>query len=224
MEAPSRGDPQTLSDSKVALYRAVGEADPAHYVRGQYDGYRDIDGVKPDSTTETYAAMRLEIDNWRWTGVPFFIRTGKLLPITQTELRLVFHTPPRMGFHRHGSRAPEADQLVIKLDPTTGVRLLFEAQRGDDVADPEQVHMDLEFADQGGEAATPYEVLLHAAMLGDSTRFKRQDSVEETWRIMDPLVTSPPPVHSYEPGSWGPQAADSVVAGHGRWHEPWVAS
>jgi glucose-6-phosphate 1-dehydrogenase len=156
--------------------------------------------------------------------VPFFIRTGKLLPITQTELRLVFHTPPRMGFHRHGSRAPEADQLVIKLDPTTGVRLLFEAQRGDDAADPEQVHMDLEFADQGGEAATPYEVLLHAAMLGDSTRFKRQDSVEETWRIMEPLVASPPPVHPYEPGSWGPSAADSVVAGHGRWHEPWVAS
>ena len=200
------------------------DADPAHYVRGQHDGYRDVDGVKPDSTTETYAAMRLEIDNWRWTGVPFFIRTGKLLPITQTELRLVFHTPPRLGFHRHASHAPEADQLVIKLDPTTGVRLLFEAQRGDDAAEPEQVHMDLEFADQGGEAATPYEVLLHAAMLGDSTRFKRQDSVEETWRIMEPLVANPPPVHPYEPGSWGPQAADSVVAGHGRWHDPWVAS
>ena len=84
--------------------------------------------------------------------------------------------------------------------------------------------MDLEFADQGGEAATPYEVLLHAAMLGDSTRFKRQDSVEETWRIMEPLVAPPPPVHPYEPGSWGPEAADSVVAGHGRWHDPWVAS
>jgi glucose-6-phosphate 1-dehydrogenase len=84
--------------------------------------------------------------------------------------------------------------------------------------------MDLEFADQGGEAATPYEVLLHAAMLGDSTRFKRQDSVEETWRIMEPLVADPPPVHPYEPGSWGPPAADSVVAGHGRWHDPWVAS
>ena len=224
IEPPAGRDPAALKDALHSLFHAMPAADPAHYVRGQYDGYRDIDGVKPDSTTETYAAMRLEIDNWRWTGVPFFIRTGKLLPITQTELRLVFHTPPRMGFHRHGSRAPEADQLVIKLDPTTGVRLLFEAQRGDDVADPEQVHMDLEFADQGGEAATPYEVLLHAAMLGDSTRFKRQDSVEETWRIMDPLVTSPPPVHSYEPGSWGPQAADSVVAGHGRWHEPWVAS
>jgi glucose-6-phosphate 1-dehydrogenase len=224
IEPPAGRDPAALKDALHSLFHAMPAADPAHYVRGQYDGYRDIDGVEPASTTETYAAMRLEIDNWRWTGVPFFIRTGKLLPITQTELRLVFHTPPRMGFHRHGSRAPEADQLVIKLDPTTGVRLLFEAQRGDDAADPEQVHMDLEFADQGGEAATPYEVLLHAAMLGDSTRFKRQDSVEETWRIMEPLVASPPPVHPYEPGSWGPSAADSVVAGHGRWHEPWVAS
>jgi glucose-6-phosphate 1-dehydrogenase len=224
IEPPAGRDPAALKDALHSLFHAMPAADPAHYVRGQYDGYRDIDGVEPDSTTETYAAMRLDIDNWRWTGVPFFIRTGKLLPITQTELRLVFHTPPRMGFHRHGSRAPEADQLVIKLDPTTGVRLLFEAQRGDDAADPEQVHMDLEFADQGGEAATPYEVLLHAAMLGDSTRFKRQDSVEETWRIMEPLVASPPPVHPYEPGSWGPAAADAVLASHGRWHEPWVAS
>jgi glucose-6-phosphate 1-dehydrogenase len=223
IEPPAGRDPGALKDALHSLFHAMPDADPGHYVRGQYDGYRDIDGVKPDSTTETYAALRLEIDNWRWTGVPFFIRTGKLLPITQTELRLVFHTPPRMGFQRRGSRAPEADQLIVKLDPTTGVRLLFEAQRGD-ASDPEQVHMDLEFADQGGEAATPYEVLLHAAMLGDSTRFKRQDSVEETWRIMEPLVAGPPPVHPYEPGSWGPQAADSVVAGHGRWHDPWVAS
>jgi glucose-6-phosphate 1-dehydrogenase len=223
IEPPAGRDPAALKDALHSLFHAMPDADPGHYVRGQYDGYRDIDGVKPDSTTETYAALRLEIDNWRWTGVPFFIRTGKLLPITQTELRLVFHTPPRMGFQRRGSRAPEADQLIVKLDPTTGVRLLFEAQRGD-ASDPEQVHMDLEFADQGGEAATPYEVLLHAAMLGDSTRFKRQDSVEETWRIMEPLVAGPPPVHPYEPGSWGPQAADSVVAGHGRWHDPWVAS
>ena len=98
MEAPARGDPQTIKDAQVALFRAVKEADPAHYVRGQYDGYRSIDGVDPDSTTETYAALRLEIENWRWAGVPFFIRTGKRLPVTQTELRLVFKHPPRLGF------------------------------------------------------------------------------------------------------------------------------
>ena len=122
MEAPARGDPQTIKDAQVSLFRAVKEADPAHYVRGQYDGYRSIDGVAPDSTTETYAALRLEIENWRWAGVPFFIRTGKRLPVTQTELRLVFKHPPRLGLP--GVRADvEPNQLVVKLDPSTGVRL-----------------------------------------------------------------------------------------------------
>src|SRR6266849_1308271 len=97
-EAPSRGDPETIKDAQVALFRPVADADPAHYVRGQYDGYPGIDGVAPDSTTETYAALRLEIENWRWSGVPFFIRTGKRLPVTQTELRLVFRHPPKLGF------------------------------------------------------------------------------------------------------------------------------
>ena len=131
MEPPSGGDPQTIKDSQVALFRAVVEADPAHYVRGQYEGYRDIDGVAADSTTETYAALRLDIDNWRWSGVPFFIRTGKKLPVTQTELRLVFKQPPRLGFDFGSDRRPEPNQLVIKLDPSTGVRLKVEALRAD---------------------------------------------------------------------------------------------
>jgi glucose-6-phosphate 1-dehydrogenase len=197
------------------------EADPAHYVRGQYEGYRTIDGVAEESTTETYAALRLEIDNWRWSGVPFFIRTGKDLPITQTELRLVFKHPPRLGFLGTEGHRPEPDQLVVKLDPTTGIQLLVDAQRGE-ATKPEQVHLDLEFAQQGGEGPTPYEVLLHAAMIGDSKRFKRQDSVEETWRVLQPLLDSPPPVHPYARGSWGPEAADRLLAGHGRWHRPWV--
>ncbi len=127
MEAPAAGDAATLKDAKFSLFRSTATADPAHYVRGQYDGYLDIDGVAAGSTTETYAALRLEIDNWRWSGVPWFIRTGKHLPITQTELRAVFRHPPRLGFMegdgagaRH--RRPEPDQLVIRLDPVTGVR------------------------------------------------------------------------------------------------------
>ena len=122
MESPSRGDPNTIKDAQVALFRAVATADPAHYVRGQYDGYRDIDGVAPDSTTETFAALRLEIENWRWSGVPFFIRTGKRLPVTQTELRLIFKHAPKLGFKAFDHR-PEPNQLVIKLDPSTGIRL-----------------------------------------------------------------------------------------------------
>ena len=198
------------------------EADPAHYVRGQHDGYRDIDGVAPDSTTETYAALRLDIDNYRWSGVPFFIRTGKLLPVTQTELRLVFKKPPRLGFEL---RDPDADanQLVVRLDPSTGIKFQLEARRANGVH-AEEIHLDMLFADEGGEGATPYEVLLDAAMNGQSTRFTRQDGVEETWRIMQPLLDAPPPVQPYAPGSWGPPAADHLVAGHGRWHEPWIDS
>jgi glucose-6-phosphate 1-dehydrogenase len=222
MEPPAGGNPETIKDAQVALFRAVSEADPAHYVRGQYDGYLDIDGVAPDSSTETYAALRLDIENWRWSGVPFFIRTGKRLPATQTELRLVFKHPPKLGFGIMGRR-PEPDQLVIKLDPSTGIRLVLDARAaGGRVA--ESITMDMEFAEQGGEGATPYEVLLHAAMVGQSTRFTRQDAVEQTWRIMQPLLDSPPPVHSYAPGSWGPDAADEIVAGHGRWQSPWIAT
>ena len=220
MEPPARGEPTTIKDAQVALFKAVAAADPAHYVRGQHDGYQSIDGVAPDSTTETYAALRLEIENWRWAGVPFFIRTGKLLPVTQTELRLVFKHPPKIGF-RMLDRELEPNQLVVKLDPTPGVRLVVEAHRADAPGE-RPVHLDLEFADQGGEGPTPYEVLLHAALQGDSSRFTRQDGVEETWRVMQPLLDNPPPVHPYKPGTWGPKEADALVAGHGRWYGPWI--
>jgi glucose-6-phosphate 1-dehydrogenase len=220
MEAPSRGDPTTIKDAQVSLFRAVQEADPAHYVRGQYDGYVDIDGVAKDSTTETFAALRLDIENWRWAGVPFFIRTGKRLPVTQTELRLVFRHAPKLGFAAF-DRAVVPNQLVVKLDPTTGIRLVVEAHRADG---PGPVQLDMEFSEEGGEGATPYEVLLAAAMVGNPMRFTRQDGVEETWRIMQPLLDAPPPVHPYAQGSWGPDAADTLVAGHGRWHDPWIAS
>jgi glucose-6-phosphate 1-dehydrogenase len=221
MEPPSGGDPETLKDGMVALFRAVAAADPEHYVRGQHDGYLEVDGVAPSSTTETFAALRLDIDNWRWSGVPFFIRTGKLLPVLQTEVRLVFKHPPKLGFSALATSA-EPDQFVIKLDPSTGVRLKLDAlPAGATKAEP--ITLDMEFAEEGGEGATPYEVLLHAALVGQSTRFTRQDGVEETWRIMQPLLDSLPPVHPYAPGSWGPQAAGELVAGHGRWYGPWIA-
>jgi glucose-6-phosphate 1-dehydrogenase len=222
MELPSRGDPRTIKDGQVALFHSVEEADPASYVRGQHDGYRDIDGVAPDSTTETYAALKLSIENWRWSGVPFFIRTGKLLPVTQTELRMVFKRSPRLGFGGKSERI-EPNQLVVKLDPSTGVRIVVDAHRTD-IGGVGPIELDMEFAEEGGEGATPYEVLLHAAMNGDNTRFTRQDGVEETWRVMQPLLDDPPPVHPYAPGSWGPAAADELLRGYGRWHEPWIAS
>ncbi len=221
MEPPAGNDPGTLKDTKVAVFKAMATADRAHYVRGQYDGYRDTDGVAPGSTTETFAALRLEIDNWRWGGVPFFIRTGKHLSVSQTELRLLFRHPPRLGFVRVQHRRPEPNQIVFKIDPSTGIRILLDAQRSDKPG-VNEIDFDMEFAQEGGEGATPYEVLLHAALVGDSTHFTRQDEVEETWRIIQPLLDSPPPVHPYAQGSWGPEQADKLVADYGGWHGPWV--
>jgi glucose-6-phosphate 1-dehydrogenase len=220
MDAPSRGDPITIKDAHVAAFRSIVAADPKNYVRGQYDGYRKIAGVDPDSTTETYAALRLDLESWRWSGVPFFIRTGKRLAATQTELRLVFKHAPKLGFAAFGHEV-EPNQLVVKLDPSTGIRLVVEARRADG---PGPIELDMEFAEEGGEGPTPYEVLLDAAIRGDSTRFTRQDGVEECWRIMQPLVDAPTPVHAYEPGSWGPAEADALVSGHGRWRDPWLTS
>jgi glucose-6-phosphate 1-dehydrogenase len=223
MEPPAGQDAQALKEAQVALFRSVRDAEPAHYVRGQYEGYLEIDGVASGSTTETYAALRLDIDNWRWSGVPFFIRTGKRLPVTQTELRVVFKHPPAVdfGFGLAGGYRPTRGQFVVKLDPSTGARLIVDARRGDSDR-PEAITLDMEFAEEGGEAPTPYEVLLHAAMVGDMSRFKRQDVVEQNWRIMQPLLDSPPPVHTYAPGSWGPAAADQLVADHGGWQGPWI--
>ena len=221
MEPPAGADPETLQDSKLAVFRSMPDADPERYVRGQYEGYTKIDGVAADSTTETYAALRLEVDNWRWAGVPFFIRTGKCLPITETEIRLIFKYPPRVRFLPQVSRRPGPSQLVFRLDPGTGIRLVLEAHRADDPGLGE-IQLDMEFAKEGGEGPTPYEVLLLAGIEGNRTYFLRQDMVDETWRIVQPLLDSPPKVLSYEPGSWGPEQADDVVRGFGRWHGPWA--
>jgi glucose-6-phosphate 1-dehydrogenase len=223
MEPPSGRDPRSLKDSQIAFFRAVNTADPAHYVRGQYAGYQSVAGVAEGSTTETFAALRLEIDNWRWAGVPFYIRAGKKLASTQTELRVVFKSPPNInfGYGYDPTAKPMHDQLVIKLDPETGARLILDARRADSDL-PQAITLDMEFADEGGEAPTPYEVLLHAALIGDRSRFKTQDTVDESWRIMQPLLENLPPVHTYPAGSWGPDAADELVAATGGWHGPWL--
>jgi glucose-6-phosphate 1-dehydrogenase len=223
MEPPAGSDAEALKDAKYALLRTVRAVDPAHCVRGQYDGYLQVDGVAPHSDTETYVALRLDIENWRWSGIPWFIRAGKQLPVTQTELRVVFRRPPRLHFIERARREPEPNQFVVKLDPSTGTQLLLDAHRADEPG-PGAITLDMEFAQEGGEAPTPYEVLLLDAMHGRSERFTRQDGVEEAWRVFAPLIQQPPPVHRYPPSTWGPDAADGLLAGFGRWHGPWVAS
>jgi glucose-6-phosphate 1-dehydrogenase len=223
MEPPAGGDPETIKDAQLAVYRAINTADPANYVRGQYGGYQNIDGVAKDSQTETFAALRLEIDNWRWSGVPFYIRTGKCLPATQTELRLIFKQTPRLGFAQSEEQRPEPDQIVVRLDPVAGIRIKIAAKR---IGAPgvESVNFERVMPRVPAEEPTPYEVLLRAAMIGQSVRFTRQDCVEETWRIMQPLIDSPPPVHPYAKGSWGPDAGNEIFRGNGQWHEPWITS
>ena len=122
-----------------------------------------------------------------------------------------------------GARPPVQSQLVVKLDPMTGIRWIVDAHRADR-GGPDEITLDMEFAEEGGEGPTPYEVLLNAAMEGNSALFTRQDGVEETWRIMAPLIDHPPPVHRYAPGSWGPKEADELVSGFDKWHGPWVTS
>jgi len=221
MEPPTGHSADVLGDRRRDVFVAMADADPAQYVRGQYRGYLDVDGVAPGSETETYCALRLEIDNWRWSGVPFFIRAGKSLPVTVTEVRVVFKTIPWLGFAPKGSPRPEPNQLVLRIGPRPGARLRMQAK---DAEGPflRPVQLDMEFAEFGGEGPTAYEVLLDAALRGVSRHFSRQDAVEETWRVVQPLLDSPPPVEVYEAGSWGPAAADDLVADYGGWRSPWL--
>jgi glucose-6-phosphate 1-dehydrogenase len=221
MEPPAGSDPTAIKNQQLAVWQAMPPAEPTHYVRGQYDGYLGIDGVAPDSTTETYAAYRLEIENWRWSGVPFVIRTGKRLPATVTELRILFSRPPRLGLQRLIGKPPDANQLVIRLDPSAGLRAHMNAQDAEG-NEPRQYSFDLEIGREGVTMPAPYEVLLDAAMRGRPIRFVRQDGVEQQWRVMQPLVDSPPAVQAYAPGTWGPSTADRLLAAGGKWQQPWI--
>ncbi|MEA2144752.1 MAG: glucose-6-phosphate 1-dehydrogenase, partial [Solirubrobacteraceae bacterium] len=202
-------------------FQAMDDAAPPRYVRGQYDGYRDIEGVLANSATETYTALEVHVDNWRWAGVPFYIRTGKRLHATQTEVRLLFKHPPRLHFLSGSHRRPAPSQVVFRLDPSTGVRIVLDAHRADR-GGPQEIEFDVKFSQEGGEGPTPYEVLLHAALIGDRSHFTRQDIVEETWRIVGPLLDTPGKALPYKPGSWGPAEADALVARFGGWHGPWL--
>ncbi len=221
MEPPSAHSLGVVNDRKRDVFMAMAAADPAHYVRGQYRGYRDVRGVAPDSTTETFVALRLEIDNWRWSGVPFFLRAGKGLAETVTEVRIVFRDAPWLGFAPKHAPRPEPNQLVLRISPAPGARVRMQAKHAERYA-AHSVHLDMTFATEGGEGPTAYEVLLHAAMIGDSSHFAREDSVEETWRVLQPLLDAAPPVHEYDEGSWGPEEADRLVHYWGGWHAPWL--
>ena len=219
MEPPTGNYADSIRDKKLEMFRAVRTADPKRYVRGQYRGYREIDGVAPDSTTETYAAVELEIHNWRWSGVPIFIRAGKNLPVKASEVNVVFKRPPRLGIG--SGKTPEPNQLTVRIEPVPGARIRLFAKRAGEEAF-QAADLEVLFEKVAGEDPEPYERLLDDAIAGRAQLFTRQETVEETWRIVQPLLKDPGPAHPYEPGTWGPTEADDLTRGICPWFEPWL--
>jgi glucose-6-phosphate 1-dehydrogenase len=220
-EPPSRADADGIRDKRVEVFRAIPPADPRHYVRGQYDGYLSVPGVSPGSQTETFAALRLEIDNWRWSGVPFFIRAGKQLPERVTEVRIIFKPPPRLVF---APRTPPPDEFIVRIDPIPGADLVVQVKAPGPEPSLRTIDLSLIFSGELGNPPEPYERLFGDLLRGEASLFVREDSEEETWRIVQPLLDAPPPVQPYARGSWGPAAANALVTGRPRWREPWLSS
>lgn len=220
MEPPAGHGPGAINDRKRDVFLAMSDIDPATYIRGQYAGYLDVDGVAEGSITETFCALRLDIDNWRWAGVPFFIRAGKCLPEKVTEVRIVFKRPPQLHFAEGAAADPAPDEIVFRIDPDPGARLRLQSM-GTDRTTLRTVNLDMTFAEQGGAGPTPYEELLRSALLGDPTNFARQDAVEESWRVVGHLLDLDTPPTVYEPGSWGPPETTDLVRGYDDWTTPW---
>jgi glucose-6-phosphate 1-dehydrogenase len=227
MEPPSTFEADTLRNEKVKVLDAVRHISakdaPTYAVQGQYDGYLDEQGVPPESRTPTYAAMRLDVDNWRWQGVPFYLRSGKALDSKRTEVLIQFRRPPHLIFPQGRSGDITSNTLSICLQPNEGVHLEFQAKTPDSILDLRPVNLEFHYEDSFGGQEIPdaYERLLLDAMNGDASLFIRSDEIEQSWNIMDPLIEglSDPSVRApeiYDPGTGGPFAADDFLARDGR--------
>jgi glucose-6-phosphate 1-dehydrogenase len=218
MEPPRALEAEAFRDEKVKLLRAVRPIDPADVVRAQYDGYRAEDGVDPQSQTETFVAAKLWIDNWRWDGVPIFLRHGKRLPQRDTEIAVYFRQAPDVLFRELDLGHIPSNHLTIRVQPDEGISLAFQAKVPGPGYELQTVRMDFDydrsFKDSLAEA---YERLLHDAMDGDQTLFNREDAVERAWEIVAPVLEQPPPLFFYRAGTWGPAQADELIAPH-HWH------
>jgi glucose-6-phosphate 1-dehydrogenase len=221
MEPPVGVDAEALRDERVKVLKAMEPVDPAHVVRGQYRGYRQEQGVAPDSDVETFAALRLGIESWRWAGVPFYLRAGKSLAASATEVVVEFKQPPRLLFAAPGSPRPHPNHLRFCLGPAEAVSFSLEVKAlGEHLVGRPTDFSTTPDAFGAGRAADPYERLLDDALEGDARRFAREDSVEEAWRVVEPVLEHPDPVVPYEPGSWGPPEADRIIEGDDCWHVP----
>ena len=220
MGPPTGNHPDSIRDKKLEFFKAVRTADPKKYVRGQYEGFLDVKEVAADSTTETFAAVELQVDNWRWSGVPFFIRAGKNMPVKASEVNVVFKRPPTLGIGK--GKTPEPNQLTLRIEPEPGSRIRLWAKKAGEEAF-EAADLAVLFEKVPGEEPEPYERLLGDAIEGRNQLFTRQDTIEETWRIVQPLLEEPGPVHPYEPGTWGPKEASDLTRGISPWLDPWLS-
>ena len=219
MEPPVAADADALRDEKVKVLKAMGPAEPARLVRGQYVGYLEEDGVADASTVETFAALRLEIDSWRWAGVPFLVRAGKALASTALEAVVEFHAPPRLLFSPDGCQ-PHPNHLRFRLGHDDGVTLSVQAKEPGERLLARSVDLDVDFERVLGARDEAYERLLGDALEANPARFAREDGVEAAWRVVQRLLDEPGPVHAYERGTWGPTEADVLAADLGGWHDP----
>jgi glucose-6-phosphate 1-dehydrogenase len=216
MDAPVGRDPDAMRAEKLRLFRAMRPLDPKQVVRGQFRGYRDESGVAADSEVETFAALCLHIDTWRWAGVPFYIRTGKCLPITTTEVIVDLKCPPVAIFDE--INPAQSNYFRFRLSPEVVISAGARVKRPGEEMVGDAVEL-LACHSLAGEKS-PYERLLGDAIRGDASLFTRDDVVEAAWRVIDPMLHSSDAVEEYEPGTWGPAAARAVVAGDEGWHDP----
>ena len=220
MDPPVASDADALSDEKTRLFRQIRPIDPAQVVRGQYRGYPDETGVSAGSDVETYVAMRFEIDSWRWSGVPWLIRTGKCMSSTSTEAIVRFIDPPRLLFTDAEQPCPEPSFLRFRLSQPDGVSLHLLAKAPGDRMVTHPIQLDVDYEQALGERAEAYERLIDDALEGDRRRFGRADSLDEQWRIVEQVVEHPPATALYREGSMGPTEADALAADLGGWIDP----
>ncbi|HTY94657.1 MAG TPA: glucose-6-phosphate dehydrogenase [Steroidobacteraceae bacterium] len=216
MEPPVNGSGDALRDEKVKVFRSLRPLVPRDLVRGQFSGYRKEPGVAPDSTVETFAALQLNIDSWRWSGVPFYLRAGKCLPVTATEVVVELRSPPARVF---GDAPPAQPNYVrFRVGPDVAIALGAHAKLAGERMAGREVEL---FVDQkAADEMEPYERLIGDALSGDATLFAREDEVEAAWAVVDPVLRAGTPVYDYTPGTWGPTQAFDIIHGDCGWHDP----
>jgi glucose-6-phosphate 1-dehydrogenase len=220
MEPPVSAHEAALRDEKVRLWRQMRPIDPSHVVRGQYRGYTDELGVDAGSDVETYVALRLEIESWRWAGVPWLIRAGKNLPVTALEATITFAAPPRLLFSRARNTRPTPNRLRFRLGHDDGVTFQLQTKAPGEELVSQPVDVEVDYETVLGHRQDAYQRLLEDAMDGDHRRFGRADGVEEQWRIVQPVLDDPQEVQLYRRGTWGPSDAEALASDLGGWIEP----